>query len=191
MYKHLILYKYSKRDKMKTKIILIVGPSGVGKDTLIKGAKKELKTDINFVKRYITRKPDKSEKNYYLDEYAFEILKHNSLFVSTWNAHDNFYGISKNSIKNGLNIISISRSKIEDFEKVYKDVYTINITVPKEELRNRLLVRKRENEEEIEKRLNRTYKKIKARNLIDFDNSGEIEESVNTFIKLLKKIDSE
>lgn len=176
---------------MKTKVILIVGPSGVGKDTLLKGAKKELKNDINFVKRYITRKPDKSEKNYYLDEYAFEILKHNSLFVSTWNAHENFYGIAKNSIKNGLNIISISRSKIEDFEKIYKDVYTINISVPKEELRNRLLIRKRENEEEIEKRLNRTYKKIEAKKLIEFDNSGNIEKSINKFIKVLKKIDSE
>lgn len=176
---------------MKTKIVLIVGPSGVGKDTLLKGAKKELKNDINFVKRYITRKPDKSEKNFYLDEYAFEILKHNSLFVSTWNAHENFYGIAKNTIKNGLNIISISRSKIEDFEKIYNDVYTINITVPKDELRNRLLIRKRESEEEIEKRLNRTYKKIVAKNLIEFDNSGNIEESINKFIKTLKKIDSE
>ncbi|MBA5685428.1 hypothetical protein H3N34_20215, partial [Photobacterium damselae subsp. damselae] len=90
----------------------------------------------------------------------------------------------KNSIKNGLNIISISRSKIEDFEKVYKDVYTINITVPKEELRSRLLIRKRETEEEIEKRLNRTYKKINARNLIEFDNSGDIEKSIESFVKV-------
>lgn len=176
---------------MNTKIVLIVGPSGVGKDTLIKGAKKQLKNEIKFVRRYITRKPDKSEKNYFLDDYAFEILKHNSFFASTWSAHENYYGIAKNSIKNGLNIISISRSKIKDFEKQYDDVYTINITVPKDELRNRLLFRKRESLEEIEKRLNRSYEKIDARNLIEFDNSDEIEVSTKKFVELLKKIKSE
>lgn len=176
---------------MNTKIVLIVGPSGVGKDTLIKGARKQLKEEINFVRRYITRKPDKSEKNYFLDDYAFEILKHNSFFASTWNAHGNYYGIAKNSIKSGLNIISISRSKINDFEKVYDEVYTINITVPKEELRNRLLFRKRETEEEIEKRLNRSYEKIDAKNLIEFDNSSEISISSEKFVNLLKKIKSE
>lgn len=176
---------------MKTKIVLIVGPSGVGKDTLIKGAKKVLKNDVNFVKRYITRKPDKSEKNFYLDDYAFEILKHNSFFASTWNAHGNAYGIAKNTIKNGLNIISISRSKVKDFEKLYYDVHTINISVPREELKNRLLFRKRESLEEIEKRLNRSYEDISAKNLIEFDNSADIKKSCEKFIELLKKIKSE
>lgn len=176
---------------MNTKIVLIVGPSGVGKDTLIKGARKELKNKINFVKRYITRKPDKSEKNYFLDEYAFEILKHNSFFASTWNAHNNFYGIAKNSIENGLNIISISRSKIADFENIYDNVYTINITVSKEELRNRLLFRKRESYEEIEKRLNRNYKKLEAKKLIEFDNSMNINVSKKAFMELIEKIDCE
>jgi phosphonate metabolism protein PhnN/1,5-bisphosphokinase (PRPP-forming) len=176
---------------MKTKIVLLVGPSGVGKDTLIKGAKKELKEDINFVRRYITRKPDKSEKNYYLDEYAFEILKNSSFFSSTWSAHGNYYGIAKNSIKKGVNIISISRSKIKDFEKNYDKVYTINITVPKEELRNRLLSRNRESLEEIEKRLSRSYSNIDAKNLIEYDNSSEIEKSIKKFTNLLKKIKSE
>lgn len=173
---------------MSTKIVLIVGPSGVGKDTLIKESKKELKKKINYVKRYITRKPDKNEKNYYVDDFAFEILKHNSYFASTWNAHGNSYGIAKSSIKAGVNIISISRSKIEDFEKQYENVYTINVTVPKDELRNRLLLRNRESEIEIEKRLNRSYAKIAAKNLIEFDNSKSIEESNEDFVELLDRI---
>ncbi|UTJ05091.1 hypothetical protein [Arcobacter roscoffensis] len=176
---------------MDTKIVLIVGPSGVGKDTLLKSARKELKGEVNFVRRYITRKPDKNEKNYFLDDFAFEILKHNSFFASTWNAHGNYYGIAKNSIKNKVNVISISRSKISDFEKLYDKVYTINITVPKEELRNRLLLRKRESIEEIEKRLNRSYEKIEAKKLIEFDNSKDIEESSKEFINLIKKLSLE
>ena len=174
---------------MKKKIILIVGASGVGKDSLIKEAKKDLKKEFNFVKRYITRKPDKNEKNYFLENCAFELLKDNDFFISSWEAHENFYGISKNSIKNRLNIISISRSKISDFEKNFKNVYVINITLNKEELKNRLIKRGRETLEEIQKRLDRSYDKIEAKNLINFENDKSFQESKEAFIKLLKEID--
>lgn len=173
---------------MNTKIVLIVGPSGVGKDTLLRELKSRIKGDINFVKRYITRQADENESNYYLDDYAFELLKHNSFFISTWNAHGNLYGIAKNSIKNGLNIISISRSKIKDFEYFSDNVYTINITVPKNILRQRLENRGRESSSEIEKRLQRSYKKIEANRLVEFDNSKDIESSVNDFISLLESL---
>lgn len=175
---------------MKTKIILIVGPSGVGKDTLLRHAKEKLGKKFNFVKRYITRKPDTSEENYYIDEYAFEILKHKSYFASSWGAHDNYYGIAKRFITLGVNVISISRSKIKDFEKQYDKVYTINVTIPKKELRQRLLLRGRETEAQIEKRLARSYDKVKAKNLIEFDNSTSLVESKKRFKKLLKEIQS-
>ena len=53
-------------------------------------------------------------------------------------------------------------------------------------MKQRLENRARENKEEIEKRLNRTYEKIEAENLIEFDNSEEIEISSKKFIKILK-----
>lgn len=176
---------------MDTKIVLIIGPSGAGKDTLIKEAKKEFKEKINFVKRYITRESDVNESNYYIDEYAFEILRHNSYFASSWNAHGNFYGIPKRFIKNGINLISISRGRIKDFENLYDNVYTINITLPKEILNQRLLKRGRENKEDIEKRVQREYEKIEAKNLIEFDNLASIEDSKKNFISLLKRIENE
>ncbi|QDF28896.1 AAA family ATPase [Halarcobacter anaerophilus] len=176
---------------MDTKIVLIIGPSGAGKDTLIKEAKKEFKEKINFVKRYITRESDVNESNYYIDEYAFEILRHNSYFASSWNAHGNFYGIPKRFIKNGINLISISRGRIKDFENLYDKVYTINITLPKEILKQRLLKRGRENKEDIEKRVQREYEKIEAKNLIEFDNLASIEDSKKNFISLLKRIENE
>lgn len=171
------------------KIILIVGASGVGKDSLIKSLKNQ--TNINFVKRYITREPDKNESNYYVDIEAFELLKNKDFFASTWQAHTNNYGIAKSDIKDGLNIISISRSAIKDFEVLYENVTTINITVSREILQKRLEARGRESKEEIEKRLNRTYKTIEAKNLIDFDNSESLENSSENFLELIKKIADE
>ncbi|MGB7402861.1 MAG: AAA family ATPase [Arcobacter sp.] len=170
-------------------IVLIVGASGVGKDTLLKNIQNKIQA--NFVKRYITRKPDENENNYYIDELAFERLKKDDFFISTWEAHNNKYAISKNHIRDGLNIISISRGAIKDFENSFKNVTTIEITLPKEVLYKRLKNRARENEEEIQKRLNRTYKKIEAKNIIQFDNSNSIEQSSINFITLLERIKNE
>lgn len=176
---------------METKIILIIGPSGAGKDTLLRHANIAFEGKLNFVKRYITREADLNESNYFIDSDAFELLKYNDYFASYWNAHGNYYGIPKKFIRNGLNIISISRSRIEDFETKYDNVYTINITISKEQLKQRLLSRARESEEEIEKRLSRNYEKIEAQRLIEFDNSGSLEESKQKFISVLKEIENE
>lgn len=172
---------------MNKKIILIVGPSGVGKDTLLKNVKNKIQA--NFVKRYITRAPDENETNYFIQEEAFRILEKNNFFISTWTAHNNLYAIAKNSIVEGLNIISISRAKIKDFEKEYQKVYTINITLNKKDLKQRLEKRARESKEEIEKRLKRNYEKIEAKNLIEFENNKSLDESVEEFLKLLRQID--
>ncbi len=171
---------------MSKKIILIVGPSGVGKDTLLRNIKNKM--EANFVNRYITREPDENETNYFIQKEAFEILEKNNFFISTWSAHNNLYGIAKNSIFEGLNIISISRAKIKDFEKQYQKVYTINITLNKNDLKQRLEKRARESREEIEKRLNRSYEKIEARNLLEFENNKTLDKSVEDFLKLLRQI---
>lgn len=170
-------------------IVLIVGASGVGKDTLLRNI--ENKLNANFTKRYITREPDQNEQNYYIDNEAFEKLKTEGFFVSTWEAHNNKYAIAKNQIKDGLNIISISRGAIKDFEKHFDNVFTIEITLPKEILYKRLKNRGRESEEEIEKRLNRSYKKIDAKHFLQFDNSSSVEESTEKFISILKRIQDE
>ncbi len=170
------------------KIILVVGASGVGKDTLLKFARKKMKKEVNFVRRYITRKPDKSEKNFFIDSSAFKVLKDNNFFVASWSAHENLYGIAKSSIKDGVNVISISRKEIEHFESIYDDVSTINITVPKNVLKGRLISRGRETKEEIKKRLLRDYGTVKAKNLVEFENILELTISVELFTKLLGEV---
>lgn len=172
--------------KMGNKIVLIVGPSGVGKDTLLKSIKGEIKA--NFITRYITRKPDENEANYYIDDEAFEFLDDENYFISTWEAHENRYGIATSHIKKGLNIISVSRGVIKDFEDRFDDVTTISITIPKDELFKRLKNRAREDEKQIEKRVQRCYQIIDAKNLIEFDNSKTLDESVKDFIQLVKSL---
>ncbi len=168
------------------KIVLIVGASGVGKDTLIKSVKNSL--HVNFTRRHITRYPDENEDNFYISHSEFETLEKMNFFISSWSAHGNKYAIAKDQIQEDINIISISRSAIQDFEKYFNDVTTIEITLEKDILYQRLKSRGRENEEEIQKRLSRNYDKIEATKLIQFDNSKNIKQSSQNFVKLIDNI---
>ena len=166
------------------KLILIVGPSGAGKDTLLKEIKNTIKA--HFVTRHITRFPDASEQNYFLTPKEFLRLKEQGFFVTTWSAHSFDYGIAKNELQDGTNIISVSRSAIEDFENMFDTVTTVNITVSKEVCDQRLRHRNRENENEIKERLAETSKPIRAKNMIQFSNDLPLELSTLKFLKLIK-----
>lgn len=172
---------------MQSIIILLVGASGVGKDSLLNKTK-EVFPKINFIRRYITRKADTHEDNFSLSKEEFESLKAKDFFISTWEAHDNLYAIAKKDIQKGINFISVSRGAIRDFESLYDNVYTIHVRVSKKELESRLKKRGRENLKQIQKRLARSYKNIQAKNLIEFDNSLPMEQGVSGFIALIGQI---
>ena len=112
-------------------IILVVGPSGSGKDSLLRSARSALSGHgtFGFAKRYITRPPDGSEDNYYLDSRAFKVLEGCGFFLSTWQAHNNYYGIGAHILaeNNGLETVvcSVSRSAIGDFESRCDQTTTI------------------------------------------------------------------
>lgn len=80
-------------------LIVVVGPSGSGKDTLLKKVIKKIPNSI-LVKRYITRKKDiKNEDHYSISIKNFEdkILKKH--FFVYWKAHGFSYGIPLKEIK--------------------------------------------------------------------------------------------
>ncbi len=168
------------------KLILIVGASGVGKDTLIKAIKDDIKA--NFVTRYVTRIPDENETNYYIAKEDFVCLKDKDFFVSFWEAHGNCYGVSKNSILDGLNIISVSRDSIKDFETEFEEVVTINIKIPTQMLYNRLKSRNREDENTILNRIKRSDKQVVAKRLVEFYNDKSIEQSKQEFVSLISSL---
>jgi ribose 1,5-bisphosphokinase len=174
-------------------IIAVVGPSGSGKDTLLRYAATAFsqRQDIALARRYITRPPDKNEDNYYIDPVGFQHLQKTGFFLSTWQAHRNSYGIAKHITDGGNGcstiVCSISRSAVADFESRFFTT-TILVTAREEILKERLLQRGRESEKDVEKRLLRAQRTVQAWNLITFDNSDDLEKSSASFITLLRQL---
>ena len=175
------------------KIILIVGPSGAGKDSLLKICRQAFYDcqDILFLPRYVTRMPDDNEQNYFVDQAGFNMLKNNGFFFIDWQAHGNSYGIILDPLMKKDRhavIISVSRTVIDAFEKVFDDVSTIFITAPDDVLRDRLADRNRESGEARDSRLARANLQPEARNLFCFENAGMLEETAPKFIELMANI---
>ncbi len=174
-----------------TLIILIVGPSGSGKDTLLRTAREYFREykRVNFCRRYITRPPDENEDNFFVCKKGFEVLKSANFFAIYWEAYNYFYGIPSYEIKEGhCNFISVSRSVIKEIEKKYPRVITLYIHAEKEEVKKRLLKRRREPQKIIQERLKRYSIKVVASNKIIFINQGEIAKVKEKFISLCKEL---
>lgn len=176
------------------RIILLVGPSGSGKDSLLRAARKHFAEEqrFNFVRRYITRPPDSNEDNYYLDQQAFNLLRLSGFFISSWQAHGNQYGIAHHLLPDATAeatcLCSVSRRAIADFEAQFTEITTVLVTVSEDILRRRLFDRGRESKEDVRLRLERANMPVTADNLIHFDNSAPLAESVNGFIALIEEV---
>ena len=75
------------------RLIAVVGPSGVGKDSVLRGLQRAL-PGTHLVRRVITRAPDLGGEDY--DAVSVEVFKERARrgdFALHWGAHGLFYGI--------------------------------------------------------------------------------------------------
>ena len=141
-------------------LVLVVGPSGAGKDSLIDGARTALERDARFVfpTRMITRRVEcDSEQHVQISETAFEQMRKSGAFFLSWKAHGHCYGlpadIAKHLAKGRTVVANVSRSVIEDAQAKAAHVSVVHITAPKHVVAERLRRRNRECSDEIEERL--------------------------------------
>ena len=144
------------------RLILLVGPSGAGKDTLLGFAKASCAEDANIVfpRRVVTREASSSEDNVALSPDEFRQALARNDFAMHWEAHGHSYGLPRaidDDIRAGRSVVAnVSRTVIETARHSYANVVVIAITAPPEVLAERIQMRARSSDGNSEQRLGRT-----------------------------------
>jgi len=186
-------------------LIVISGPSGSGKGTIIKEVMKKI-PDLIYSVSYTTRPKREGEiegKDYFfISKDEFEKLINEDFFIEWAKVYDYYYGTGKEFVLNNLNdnkdvILEIEIQGAKKIREIYdkKNVIFIFIAPPDfKELEKRIMNRKRgETEEEIKKRMNFAKKEIEESKNYDYiiinDNINKaVKKIVNIINKERRKI---
>jgi ribose 1,5-bisphosphokinase len=143
------------------RLVLVVGPSGAGKDTLLKLAQVVCAGDasIVFPRRAVTRAASLSEDNDYLSADAFRQSMTRGDFALHWEAHGHCYGVRRaldDDIRAGRTVVvNVSRTVVDAARRACSDVVVVLVTAPPAVLAERLALRARDSDGLIEARLDR------------------------------------
>jgi len=143
------------------RLILVVGPSGAGKDTLLGLAKAACAEECNiiFPRRVVTREASSSEDNEWLSPEAFRESLARGDFAMHWEAHGHCYALPhsvEDDIRAGRTVVAnVSRMVVDALRRAYADVVVVSVTAPPQVLAERLAMRARGSDGRIEKRLQR------------------------------------
>ncbi|WP_349370268.1 phosphonate metabolism protein/1,5-bisphosphokinase (PRPP-forming) PhnN [Salinarimonas sp.] len=147
---------------MRGALVLVVGPSGVGKDTLIAGARAALADDprIRFPHRLVTRPVSPHEAHDTIDEAAFEAGIAEGRFALWWRAHGLGYAIpravAEEAARGALCVVNGSRASVAEARARLADIVTVvEITAPRDVVAARIAARGRDGAGEAAARLAR------------------------------------
>ncbi len=174
------------------RLMLVVGPSGAGKDTLIALAKEQCQDldDIVFVRRVVTREASVFENNEQLSMDDFHAARARGDFALHWEAHGQCYGLPRSiddAIRHDRTIVAnVSRSVIATARAAYADVLVVAITAPAEVLAQRLAQRARSSDGAISERLNRAADNVDAMPDRSIENVGDAALHAAEFVRIIR-----
>jgi phosphonate metabolism protein PhnN/1,5-bisphosphokinase (PRPP-forming) len=168
-------------------LVLVVGPSGAGKDTLLAAAREALAGGqrFRFVRRAITRPAEAGgEDHEALTEAVFAARK----FALQWRAHGLSYGIPSDiadDLARGFTVVAnVSRSVIAEAAARFP-VRVIVVTAPPHILAARLAARGRESGAAVATRLARTVAVPEDVAVTTVSNDGTLAAGVAQFMAAL------
>jgi ribose 1,5-bisphosphokinase len=142
-------------------LVLVVGPSGAGKDSLIDRARARLhgRNDLLFPARLVTRSAHAAEDNVPVSPETFHARREAGAFALHWEAHGLGYGIPSiidEALALGRTVVvNVSRTVVEEARGRYPRVQVVLIDAPLHVRAERLARRGREEAAAIAARLAR------------------------------------
>lgn len=177
-------------------LVVVVGPSGAGKDSVMGFAARHFADchDVHFVRRVITRPSDAGgEVHESVSEDEFVDMQKDGDFAVFWDAHGLKYGIPSvvlENVRNGMTaIVNGSRGALPAFREAFGDIAVVVITAEAPVLAKRLAERGRESEEEVLRRLSRQAPDVTSGPGVSvIDNSGRLDIAGTRFVDLVERL---
>lgn len=180
---------------MSGTFVAVVGPSGVGKDSLIGFARERLQAGggVTFVRRVVTRSADGgSEDHDSLDEAAFAEAEAAGEFALSWAAHGLRYGLpvalEADLAAGRVVVANLSRGMIPALLARCPDALVVAVTADRAVIAQRLASRGRETAASIRQRLDRSGGDGLPARMVRLDNSGALEVAGAQFVRLLQDV---
>ena len=172
------------------RLVLVIGPSGAGKDTLIAKARAVCGGDVVFPRRVVTRPPSGSEDNVQMSPAAFEQAAASGAFALWWRAHGLGYGIPiaiDRDIEAGRTVVcNVSRTIVTPARARYAQVVAVLVTAPREVIAQRLVARGRASDGRMADRLDRLDLPVgDLRPDVVIDNRGDPESGARRLVNTI------
>lgn len=175
----------------------MVGPSGVGKDTLIDGARAALAQDpdVVFVRRDITRPAEAGGEDHQpVSESEFHRLEAAGAYALSWRAHGLCYGVPADILHDlaaGRRVVAnVSRGVIDEARRQVGVVRVVSVSADPDQLTERLRRRGRESEAEITDRIARAQAySVAGKDVVALRNDGSQEAGVMAMMSAILRDD--
>ena len=175
------------------RLILVIGPSGAGKDTLIGLARAACADDssVVFPRRIVTRESSAFEDNEQVSLEVFQQALAQGEFAMHWQAHGHCYALPRaidDELRAGRTVVAnVSRTVVDAMRRAYADVTVVSITAPAEVLAERLATRARNSDGQIANRLNRAVENEAAVPDVTIMNVGSVEHHAREFVRVITR----
>ncbi|WP_426955006.1 phosphonate metabolism protein/1,5-bisphosphokinase (PRPP-forming) PhnN [Muricoccus radiodurans] len=179
---------------MTGRLVAVVGPSGVGKDTLMDAARAALEGDGRFVfiRRAITRPAEAGGEDHLpLSREAFEARRDAGGFALWWEAHGLLYGLPREAVEAAIAadrvaVANLSRHALAEAAARYP-LRVLSITAPVALRAARLAARGRESAEDVAQRLAREAPLPPGLDIETVVNDGSVEEGAARVLAALRR----
>ena len=175
------------------RFILVVGPSGAGKDTLIGLAQSACAEDDNIVfpRRVVTREATAFENNDGVSLDKFWQAHREGKFAVHWEAHGHCYAlpctVNDDIRANRTVVANVSRTVIEAMRRAYAKAVVVSIAAPAQVLAERLKFRRRSSDGQLTERLVRKVDAVASTPDVTITNLGKAEHHARELVRIIKR----
>jgi ribose 1,5-bisphosphokinase len=174
------------------RLVLVVGPSGAGKDTLLRLARAACADDhaVVFPRRVVTRESSADEDNIAVSPDEFRRAQARGAFAVQWEAHGLCYALPigiDDDVRAGRTVVAnISRTVIGVLRQKYQNVVVVAITAPPDVLAQRLAARARVSDGNLAERLSRSVDDASASADVTILNAGSAEYHGRQLVRVIR-----